>query len=276
MLIKKDVIIFRIILIIILYILQGFIHGLKTSIPLYLVSYNASWEDQGIFSWVIYPFSLKIVWAPIIDSIYVNRLGRHLTWLLPIQLIIGIILIIISFYFESFLINLKIIRLTIIFLLIFILISSQDIVVDGWSIILFRSSNIQWSSTCQTIGQVIGHFCGSTLLITLESSNFTNKYIRKPLSLPEQSYGLISLNGFILFLGILFILISIIISIISLNKNQSNKNIQIKSKLNLFQIYLSIWKLLKKKSIQQFSFILLTFDIGFAATNSMTILTLSE
>jgi len=280
--IKENVLLWRIWIIIILYTLQGFIHGFQTSIPLFLVYYKASWQQQGTFSWVFYPFSFKIFWAPIIDSIYSRQFGRHLTWLIPIQMIIGIILIILSFYLESFLINLQIVPLTITFFFIFILIASQDIVVDGWSVTLFASSNLQWSSTCQTIGQVIGHFLGSTVLMTLESSDFTNKYIRQPLSLPEQPYGLFSLQQFIFLGGLIFIFVSIIISIIGFYKKPSNTNnnihIQkkIQTKLNLCETYLAILKLFKKQCIREFALILLTFDIGFAATNSMTILILLE
>jgi PAT family acetyl-CoA transporter-like MFS transporter 1 len=282
MLIKDHVIIWRILLITILYILQGVVQGLKTAIPLFLVSYKASWQQQATFSWVAYPFSLKILWAPIVDSIYSRRLGRQLTWLIPIQIIIGIILIILSIYLESLLINLQIITLTIIFFLIYVLIATQDIIVDGWSVILFASSNLQWSSTCQTIGQVIGHFLGSTVLMTLESSNFTNKYIRQPLSLPQYSYGLFSLEQFLFIWGFLFIIVTIMIAIIFSYKKQLNRNHNIykqkiiQTRLNLFETYLAIWKLLKKSCMQEFIFILLTFGIGFAATNYMTILTLLE
>jgi len=282
MLLKENILIWRILIIIILYILQGFIQGFKTAIPLFLVSYKASWQQQGTFSWVSYPFSFKILWAPIIDSIYIRRFGRYLTWLIPIQILIGITLIILSFYLESFLINLQIIRLTIIFFFIYFLIASQDIAVDSWSILLFTSSNLQWSSTCQIIGQVIGQFLGCTVLMTFESSNFTNKYIREPLSLSQHPYGLFSLQQFTFFWGIVFIVVSIIISIIFFCKKQSNQENntnmpkEIQKKLDLFETYLAILKLFKKQCIREFALILLTFGVGFAATDCMTILTLLE
>jgi PAT family acetyl-CoA transporter-like MFS transporter 1 len=272
--------IWRILIVIILYLLQGCIQGFTGSIPLYLASYNASWQQQGTFHWVFYPFSFKILWAPIIDSIYIRRFGRRETWLIPIQLMIGIILIILSFYLEFLLINLRIIILTIIFFLIYFLIASQDIVVDGWSVSLFSTSNPQWASTCQVIGQMIGHFIGSTILMTFESSDFTNKYIREPLSLPHRSYGLFSLQQFTLFWGITFIIVSIILIVISFFKKQSNKKNNVnmeketQTKLNLLETYLAILQLFKKRCIRQLTLILLTFSLGFAATGHMTNLTL--
>ena len=279
MVLKQNVSIGSVVMVIILYILQGVILGFTTSIPLYLTSYKASWKQQGTFSWVSYPFSFKILWAPIIDSVYSRRFGRNQTWLIPIQLIIGFILLIVSFHLKSLLVNLEIVRLTIIFLLICFLIASQDIVVDGWSVSLFVSLNPQWSSTCQTIGITIGGFIGSTILMTLESSNFTNKYIREPLSLPHQSYGLFSLEQFTLFFGLIFIIISIIMAVVAFLKKQPN-NINKQKKrqieLNLSETYLAIVELLRKRCIRQLALILLTCHIGYGANYFMTNLTLLE
>jgi PAT family acetyl-CoA transporter-like MFS transporter 1 len=159
------------------------------------------------------------------------------------------------------------------------LIASQDIVVDGWSVSLFVLLNPQWASSCQTIGITIGAFIGSTILMTFESSNFTNKYIREPLSLPHHSYGLFSLEQFTLFFGLVFIIISIIMAFFSIYTTQSNNiNIQKKrqTKLNLFETYSAILELLKKRCIRQLALILLTSHVGYGATYFMTNLTLLE
>ncbi|UJR11519.1 hypothetical protein I4U23_015700 [Adineta vaga] len=261
----------------ILYTLQGFIQGFATSIPLFLASYKASWKEQGTFSWVSYPFSCKILWAPIIDSIYSRRLGgRHQTWLVPIQITVGLILLVLSFYLEYLLMNLRVVFLAIIFFMIFFLIATQDIVVDGWTLVLFASSNPQWSSTCQTAGEMIGRFFGSTVLMTFESANFTNKYIRETFSLPHRSYGLFTLEQYTFFWGVAFILVSLIIGIVFfVSKLRSNNTEEEQiEKLNLWQTYLDIFHLLKKRCVQQFALILLTFNLGFAATYYMTNLTL--
>lgn len=278
----KNKIIGRILIIIILYLLQGYIHAFKTSIPLFLASYKASWQQQGTFSWVSYPFSLKILWAPIIELIYIERFGRYLTWLVPIQILIGIILVMLSSCLESLLLNLHIMTLTIIYSFVYFLIASQDIVVDGWSVSLFASSNLQWASTCQTLGQDTGYFLGSTVLMTLESTNFTNRYIREPLSLPHRPHGLFSLQQFTFFWGIIFIVVSIILVMVLFFMKSSNKrnNVidqkKIQSKPNLLEAYLDIMKLFKKQCVRELALVLLTFDVGFAATSHMTILTLIE
>ncbi|CAF3998779.1 unnamed protein product [Rotaria sordida] len=248
MVLERNVLIWYILTIIILYILQGVITGFGASIPIYLRFYKASWQEQGTYSWVSYPFSFKILWAPIIDSVYSRRFGRNQTWLIPIQLLIG----------------------------------SQDIVVDGWSVALFTTLNPQLSSTCQTVGVTIGGFIGSIILLTLESSNFTNTYIREPLSLPRRSYGLFSLEQFTLFWGIIFIVIGVIMTIILIFKQQSNKinNLHIEekkhTKFKIFETYLNVLQLFKKRCMQQLILILITGTVSYGATYSMTNLTLLE
>lgn len=64
-------------LLLFLYVLQGIPLGLAGSIPLILQNNNASYSDQGFFSFVFWPFSLKLLWAPLVDSLYCSRFGRR-------------------------------------------------------------------------------------------------------------------------------------------------------------------------------------------------------
>ncbi|CAF4648706.1 unnamed protein product, partial [Didymodactylos carnosus] len=62
------------------------------------------------------------------------------------------------------------------------------ICVDGWALNLLAKENVGWASTCQTVGQIMGRFLGQTVFLILGSKDFSNQYIRKILSLPEQPY----------------------------------------------------------------------------------------
>jgi PAT family acetyl-CoA transporter-like MFS transporter 1 len=42
------------------------------------------------FSFAGWPFSLKLLWAPLVDSIFVKKFGRRKSWLVPVQYLIGI------------------------------------------------------------------------------------------------------------------------------------------------------------------------------------------
>ena len=243
--------------------------GLYSSIPLYLDSRGAKWKEQGTLAFGNYPFSMKIAWAPILDAIYISRIGRRKTWLIPMQFLIGVTLFILSFYLTTLIEELKIKLIAFIFFCIHFLLSCQDIAVDGWALTLLKNYNLQWASTCQTVGQTFGRFLGFTILMTFESANFTNRFIRKPFSLEEKSYGLFTLNQFIRFWAIIFVVVSFCVALFKKEK-QENKH------LNLKQTYLSVFQLFKKKCIRQVTLIILIGPIGYAATYSMTNLVLKK
>lgn len=86
-----------------LYILQGIPLGLIGSVPFILSNRGVSYSQQAVFSFVTWPFSVKLLWAPVVDSLYWERFGRRKSWLVPIQYLIGFFLIIISFNIENLL-----------------------------------------------------------------------------------------------------------------------------------------------------------------------------
>ena len=71
-----------------LYTLQGIPMGLSGAVPLLLAG-RASYAEQALLSLASLPFSLKLLWAPLVDAAYVRRWGRRKTWLVPTQLLIG-------------------------------------------------------------------------------------------------------------------------------------------------------------------------------------------
>ena len=69
---------------------QGIPLGLAAAIPLILTNRQVSYKEQAGFSFAYWPFSLKLLWAPIVDSLYISRIGRRKTWLVPVQYLIGV------------------------------------------------------------------------------------------------------------------------------------------------------------------------------------------
>jgi PAT family acetyl-CoA transporter-like MFS transporter 1 len=76
-------------LLLFLYMLQGVPLGLSQTMDLILQEKNIPYEEQGIFSSVSWPYSLKLLWAPLVDALYFGRFGRRKTWLVPTQLLLG-------------------------------------------------------------------------------------------------------------------------------------------------------------------------------------------
>lgn len=81
-----------------LYLLQGIPLGLTGSLPFILSSRNVSYADQGTFSFAVWPYSLKLLWAPFVDSLFIKKFGRRKSWICPIMYIMGIFMICFSKY----------------------------------------------------------------------------------------------------------------------------------------------------------------------------------
>ena len=88
-------------LLLLLYILQGMPLGLTGSIPLILQSRHVAYKDQAVFSFAFWPFSVKLLWAPIVDSVFSRRVGRRKSWLIPTQYLIGLFIIVLSSVSET-------------------------------------------------------------------------------------------------------------------------------------------------------------------------------
>eukprot|EP00091_Calanus_sinicus_P000627 TRINITY_DN10545_c0_g1_i1.p1 TRINITY_DN10545_c0_g1~~TRINITY_DN10545_c0_g1_i1.p1 ORF type:complete len:109 (-),score=34.17 TRINITY_DN10545_c0_g1_i1:66-392(-) len=66
----------NILVLLFLYILQGIPLGLAAAIPLILTNRNVSYRQQAEFSFAFWPFSVKLLWAPIVDSCFLPSFGR--------------------------------------------------------------------------------------------------------------------------------------------------------------------------------------------------------
>ncbi|RCN27726.1 hypothetical protein ANCCAN_26538 [Ancylostoma caninum] len=84
-------------LLLFLYLLQGVPLGLIGAIPLLLQGRNVSYGQQAIFSFAYWPFSMKLLWAPVVDSVYWKRIGRRKSWMVPCQYLIGMFMLLLSF-----------------------------------------------------------------------------------------------------------------------------------------------------------------------------------
>ena len=83
-------------LLVFLYVLQGIPLGLAGAMPMLLQTRKVAYKDQATFSLVFWPFSMKLLWAPIVDTAYFSRFGRRKSWLVPVQYLIGIFMIVLS------------------------------------------------------------------------------------------------------------------------------------------------------------------------------------
>lgn len=177
------------------YVLQGVPLGLSACIPMMLQKRGASYQTQAAFSIVWWPYDFKLLWAPIVDSCYVARFGRRKSWMVPMQYMIGLFMIAMSYNINQWLgekgteVNIRV--LGVLFFFLTMMAATQDIAVDGWSLTLLKRRNVGYASVCQTVGQPLGVFLGYGLLMPLESAEFCNTWLR---STPSD-VGILTFSG---------------------------------------------------------------------------------
>ncbi|KAJ9577036.1 hypothetical protein L9F63_006384, partial [Diploptera punctata] len=244
-----------------LYVLQGIPLGLSSAIPMYLQNRGVSYRQQAQFSFVHWPFSVKLLWAPVVDSLFSARFGRRKSWLIPTQYLIGLFMIFLSSKVEYWLgveasdVHTPSIHiLTFCFFCLNFLAATQDIAVDGWALTMLHRRNVGHASTCNSVGQTTGYFLGYVIFVGLESAEFCNTYIRSS-ALP---YGIVTLPGFLYFWGIIFLVSTTLVALFKRERSPSHTQLTHEPDLGVAQTYKLLWNITKLPSIRTTAIILLT------------------
>ncbi|XP_076388692.1 acetyl-coenzyme A transporter 1 isoform X2 [Megachile rotundata] len=257
-----------------LYLLQGIPLGLCSSIPMLLQNRDVSYRQQAEFSFVQWPFSLKLFWAPIVDSVFSQKFGRRKTWLIPTQYLMGFFMLLLSGHIDHWLgnntIKPNIGMLTIIFFSLNVLAATQDIVVDGWALTMLKRCNVGYASTCNSVGQTAGYFIGYVLFMALESAEFCNSYLRYT----PSSEGIVTLPGFLYFWGWVFVMTTTLLALFKHEEVEKGHEEELNTSIK--HAYKLLWNIFKLPAIKTIIVFLLTAKIGFSACDAVTGLKLVE
>lgn len=281
-------------ILVLLYLLQGVPVGLAFgSIP-FILKTKLSYSQVGIFSLAAYPYSMKLLWSPIVDAIYSPKIGRRRSWIIPIQTISGLTLIylglIINELIEDPLNYLP--RITGFFFILVFFCATQDIAVDGWALTVLSNQSLSYASTAQTIGINAGYFSSFTIYLALSSPDFANKYLRST----PLSEGLFTMGSYLKFWGWMYLLITALICCVPedpphLVKQNQAKLADERMKLETYvnksgnllgvlksstNVYYSMYEVLKLSNVQTFVVILLIAKFGFQVNEAATNLKLLE
>eukprot|EP01062_Namystynia_karyoxenos_P062658 TRINITY_DN55537_c0_g1_i1.p1 TRINITY_DN55537_c0_g1~~TRINITY_DN55537_c0_g1_i1.p1 ORF type:complete len:510 (+),score=126.28 TRINITY_DN55537_c0_g1_i1:127-1530(+) len=162
----------NIVLLMLLYTLQGLPLGIAGAVPIMLKDAGATNTDLAEMSLAFWPFSIKLLWAPIVDSKWIPRFGRRKTWLVPVQLLIGWILCKIQLLHAVQ--SKQVSMLSVGFFFLTLLAATQDIAVDGWALSMLKEANAGWAATCNTVGQTLGFLVGITGIFASEQVGWGN------------------------------------------------------------------------------------------------------
>lgn len=238
---------------------------------------------QAEFSFAHWPFSLKLLWAPIVDSLYYSKFGRRKSWLIPTQYLIGLFMLILSSQVNRWLgaagdedehVTPNVQLLTFIFFCLNFLAATQDIAVDGWALTMLKPRNVGHASTCNSVGQTAGYFFGYVVFMALESKDFCNTYLG--LDLEEGEGGLITLSGFLWFWGLVFLGTTTLVAILKRETKESSHSPAEQGELSIGQTYQLLFDIVKMKPIQTLAMILMTVKVAFAACDAVSSLKLID
>lgn len=198
-------------LLFVLYTLQGIPMGLSASIPFMLAS-RVTYKQQAVLSLVALPFSMKLLWAPIIDGLYSERFGRRKSWLVPVQLLCGMVMLTGARHLPEWMgerpgtepdVNV----LAAFFGFLFFLMATQDVAVDGWALTMLSPARVAWAGAINSVGQTLGYFLAYVGFLALNDEGTCNKYLR---AVPASG-GLVSLSAFVSFWGWAFLATTVVV-----------------------------------------------------------------
>ncbi|CAO3702046.1 unnamed protein product [Rhizopus stolonifer] len=257
-------------LLVILYLLQGIPVGLSFgSIP-FLLKAKLSYSQIAIFSLSSWPYSLKLLWSPIVDAVYSPQIGRRKSWIIPIQILTGILFYVLGNNIDAMMSSevVPIYALTYSFLATIFFCATQDIAVDGWALTLLSKESLSYASTAQTIGLNCGYFMSFTVFLSFNSSEFSNKYLR---SIP-QDVGVLGLGDYMRFWAFMYMLVTAYLAFYKKETDAKDDETQ----LGIRGVYDTIWKICKLSHMKSFIAVLLIAKIGFICHEAVTSLKLLE
>ncbi|PGH13271.1 hypothetical protein AJ80_06381 [Polytolypa hystricis UAMH7299] len=258
-------------LLVLLYFLQGIPLGLATgSVPFLLKPY-LSYGQIGIFSLASYPYSLKLLWSPIVDAVWSRDFGRRKSWITPIQTVSGLAMIYLGGHIDKMMVaagkdgGSGVWNFTGWWFLLVFLSATQDIAVDGWAISLLSTQNLSYASTAQTVGLTAGQFLSYTVFLAFNSPDFANRWFR---AVPK-SEGLFTLGGYLGFWGWMYLIVTLGLAVLKKEERTKDRD-------GIMDVYKSMWGILKLKNIQTIIIVYLIAKIGFQANDAVTSLKLVD
>lgn len=258
-------------LLVLLYFLQGVPMGLATGSVPFLLKSHLSYGQIGVFTLASYPYSLKLLWSPIVDAVWSPKVGRRKSWIMPIQMLSGVGMIWLGGRVKEMMVKAGadggagVWAFTWWWFFLVFTCATQDIAVDGWALTLLTPGNISYASTAQTVGLTAGQFMSYTVFLAFNSPDFTNKYFGTHL----VGEGVMTLGGYLIFWGWIYILVTVGLGVLKREEHTRNED-------GIWDVYKVMWGVLKLKNIQTIIIIHLMAKIGFQANDAVTNLKLID
>jgi PAT family acetyl-CoA transporter-like MFS transporter 1 len=258
-------------LLVLLYFLQGIPMGLAGGSVPFLLKKHLSYGQIGVFTLASYPYSLKLLWSPIVDAVWSPTLGRRKSWILPIQFFSGFGMIYMGGRAAKMMIDAEaedgsgVWTFTWWWFFLVFLCATQDIAVDGWALTLLSTPNLSYASTAQTVGLTAGQFLSYTVFLAFNSPDFANRWFRQT----PSSEGVMTLGGYLTFWGYAYLIVTLGLAVLKREERTKERD-------GIMEVYKTMWGILKLRNIQSIIIIHLIAKIGFQANDAVTNLKLLD
>jgi MFS transporter, PAT family, beta-lactamase induction signal transducer AmpG len=150
-----------------LYFVQGLPFGFQaTALPVYLREAGLSLTGIGLATALALPWSLKVLWAPLVDRFDGGRLGRRRSWILPLQLAL------LACCAAAALVPPRdaLTPLLVLVLLMNFFAATLDIAVDGLAVDVLELPELGQGNVAQVVGYKVGMLTGGGLLVWASGS----------------------------------------------------------------------------------------------------------
>jgi len=145
-----------------LYFVQGLPFGFQaTALPVYLRSAGMSLEGVGLATALALPWSLKILWAPLVDRFGGGRFGRRRSWILPLQLLLAATCVAAALVPPHD----GLTPILVLVLAMNLFAATLDIAVDGLAVDVLEVSELGHGNVAQVVGYKVGMLTGGGLLV---------------------------------------------------------------------------------------------------------------
>ena len=145
-----------------LYFVQGLPFGFQaTALPVYLRSAGMTLEGVGLATALALPWSLKPLWAPLIDRYGSARIGRRKSWILPLQALLAVT----CFAAAKVPPSEGLAPILWLVLTMNLLAATMDIAVDGFAVDVLSTRELGHGNVAQVVGYKAGMLTGGGLLV---------------------------------------------------------------------------------------------------------------
>lgn len=267
----------NLILLTVLYVVQGLPTGLVMSSLPFLLRSRLSYAQLGIVSLASYPYALKLAWSPVVDTKFVAAFGRRKSWIVPMQIVIGGIMLLLGASIAPDLSsigpdNASVYAFTLALFCVVLAAATQDVAVDGLAIAngVLPLAHRGLASTTQSIGLNAGYFMSFTIFLALNSAEFCNAWLRAPEH--ASSIGVLTLSAYCKFIAAAFFATTAYLALFFREPAVSDAS----AETSMAQVYAQIWHIAQLKPVRELSLIMSTCKVGFVLFDAVTTLRLLD